>query len=1149
MTGVMAGPPRLLAQRPLGIDVSSYQGHPDWSAIAGSGITFAWAKATEGTSITDADFVYNMTNAKANGIPIGAYDFVHPNLNTPAQEAAHFWAVAGPYMKADGLSFMPMLDFEVFSGVTGASTYSEWANLWCSNVVALAAAAGVKTKPCIYTSACHAGNFDTSVRLWFADIANYNGLNPQTGNPWNVCAGDDVWGSGVWHVWQYSSTASVPGISGNCDVDVVNGTTATLANYIATGLGNAATLVSGSAPGTVLTGATFSASITFKNSGTASWTNTGVHPYRLGSQNAQDNTLWGFSRVGLPGSPIAPNNNVTFTFNATAPTTAGVYAFSWKMVNEGVEWFGDTFTTFIVVSQPGPGTNYGSYTLDVTLDSTSRNASYVGYTACGNLNAWYSYGIPESGSNCTVFNRDIRWMPSLPAYGITGRGFLTASTTVPDAHATATANFFAVDAGGNDLPGPISGSVNGCAYSCNQVTFYNAAVNVTSFGGFRSNTQDDGPPVGTCGKSCGSFPVGYSQMHIQEARWQYIDDWTCVGPYGSTNVTDTSNRSFTEANLYLYPAVDTSHGNIINTLLGLNGHTAGRVTTGDCNVSNTLNFGGATNGVVPDGNAVVYGNANNADAYGFAWIFAPAGAGPQFVMGSDDGNEIWINGVIKNTNNAARGLVRDQDNTGPVSLPAGWSRVLFKVHNFTGGFQGTVSLRNGGNANLNEPSVNYSDLGGYYSYGLGYEQDSWYPQIVVSNVYGISNPTNGAALYGNSTSVSANGTSMTTGPVPYWRTMQYQWGYNLGNADSNYGDVSGTPTAGSWSHTATGVLGHRRLHFFAVSKSGRTSFQNSGQTGGSVFQDGGNFGRYYDIYVDNVAPQTPAFVNLVAASTSEIDGTWQLPPDQGVNIGPGSDESAGGAGNQDSQNWYRVGDVGVQAYRNGSVIAPWSGPDIGTFSDVGLDPNTSYTYGLEARDNTSNGRGNWHNATGQKSLTVAWTLSVPPGPDTVAGSPTNLPVGGGVTWTAVGGFGIGSVQYYRYAWDMQPSHTWTDSEPQWSAGTLPTTPTSAGIWYLHLKGYNGTNIGNGTFDFAITATSSAPIVSGINVLGDGNIHLGFSGSPGQNYVIQAADGLTPPVTWTNISTNTADGGGVFQFDDLNATNYGYRLYRAAGLQP
>ena len=130
--------------------------------------------------------------------------------------------------------------------------------------------------------------------------------------------------------------------------------------------------------------------------------------------------------------------------------------------------------------------------------------------------------------------------------------------------------------------------------------------------------------------------------------------------------------------------------------MGLNGKTPGRVTTGDCNNANTLDF---------KGNANSFGGGDNMDSYGFAWVFAPAGAGPLILIGSDDGNRLWVNGALKNSTNASRGLTRDQDNTGAVSLPVGWSRLLFKVHNFTSGFNGTVSLRNGGNSSLNEPSV------------------------------------------------------------------------------------------------------------------------------------------------------------------------------------------------------------------------------------------------------------------------------------------------------------------------------------------------------------------------------------------------------------------------------------------------------------
>jgi autotransporter-associated beta strand protein len=70
----------------------------------------------------------------------------------------------------------------------------------------------------------------------------------------------------------------------------------------------------------------------------------------------------------------------------------------------------------------------------------------------------------------------------------------------------------------------------------------------------------------------------------------------------------------------------------------------------------------------------------------------------------------------------------------------------------------------------------------------------------------------------------------------------------------------------------------------------------------------------------------------------------------------------------------------------------------------------------------------------------------------------------------VGGFGAGKVQYYRYVFDTSATHTFTDTETQWSSGTIGTTPTSTATWYLHVKGYNGNDVGNGTFDYPIAVT-------------------------------------------------------------------------------
>ena len=220
-----------LAQRPLGIDVSDYQGSVNWTSVKGSGIAFAWAKATEGTGFTASTYTANANNGKAAGVYMGAYHYAHPELNSPSAEASHFWSVAGSHITGDGLTLMPMLDIEgsaLPNGHVGANSLSDWINTWCANVVQLAANAGVAIKPVIYVSACNACDFDTTVSQWFSDIADYNGANAQTSTPWTVCTSCERWGAGGWHFWQYTSTGTIPGISGNVDHDVFNGTAASL---------------------------------------------------------------------------------------------------------------------------------------------------------------------------------------------------------------------------------------------------------------------------------------------------------------------------------------------------------------------------------------------------------------------------------------------------------------------------------------------------------------------------------------------------------------------------------------------------------------------------------------------------------------------------------------------------------------------------------------------------------------------------------------------------------------------------------------------------------------------------------------------------------------------------------------------------------
>jgi hypothetical protein len=222
----------------------------------------------------------------------------------------------------------------------------------------------------------------------------------------------------------------------------------------------------------------------------------------------------------------------------------------------------------------------------------------------------------------------------------------------------------------------------------------------------------------------------------------------------------------------------------------------------------------------------------------------------------------------------------------------------------------------------------------------------------------------------------------------------------------------------------------------------------------------------------------------------------------------------------------------VQVYRNGAVISSWGGAT--AVGDTGLSANTSYSYTLEARDNNTGARGGWHNSTGQQGSTTAWTLSVPPDVGSVTPSQTQPASGDTISWTAVGGFGPGTLQYYRYAWDQSPSHTWTGTEAQWSSGTIATMPVSAGDWYLHVKGYNGANVDNGTHDYAITASQGlAPRILAIGKAANGAVTLTWSTISGMTYRVEynpnfstaTWSGLPPDVMATGSTASKADNPG------------------------
>ena len=74
----------------FGIDVSSYQGSPNWSTVHSQGANFAFVKATEGNYYEDPDFKSDMVNGKAAGLQMGAYHCCRPDIDCVSTEANYF---------------------------------------------------------------------------------------------------------------------------------------------------------------------------------------------------------------------------------------------------------------------------------------------------------------------------------------------------------------------------------------------------------------------------------------------------------------------------------------------------------------------------------------------------------------------------------------------------------------------------------------------------------------------------------------------------------------------------------------------------------------------------------------------------------------------------------------------------------------------------------------------------------------------------------------------------------------------------------------------------------------------------------------------------------------------------------------------------
>jgi GH25 family lysozyme M1 (1,4-beta-N-acetylmuramidase) len=202
-----------------GIDVSHWQNTIDWKQVAAAGKQFAFIKASESTDFVDNMYATNRAQAEANGILVGAYHFARPCAvpvvsghcdvpSDPVAEADHFIDTAA---WSSG-ELLPVLDLETTGGLSVADL-QVWVAAFLDRINEQT---GVKAM--IYVSPS----------FWSSKMGNttqfaVNGYKILWVAHWTTADQPTVpaanWNGNGWTFWQYTSSGTVPGISGRVDLD------------------------------------------------------------------------------------------------------------------------------------------------------------------------------------------------------------------------------------------------------------------------------------------------------------------------------------------------------------------------------------------------------------------------------------------------------------------------------------------------------------------------------------------------------------------------------------------------------------------------------------------------------------------------------------------------------------------------------------------------------------------------------------------------------------------------------------------------------------------------------------------------------------------------------------------------------------------
>lgn len=524
--------------------------------------------------------------------------------------------------------------------------------------------------------------------------------------------------------------------------------------------------------------------------------------------------------------------------------------------------------------------------------------------------------------------------------------------------------------------------------------------------------------------------------------------------------------------------------------------------------------------------------------------------------GSDDCSRVWLNGNYVGywDSPMGRGTQVDQDWYGPMTLNNGWNRLVMKVENGGGGYGVYARFANSTGAYVGNCT--------YFNYDAS--APSAPTSLAVSGITSgvwqnsVSSPTftwtsgadpepsrttdegksgvRGQKYYFGTSSTGAfttfkegtSGLSYAPGAQPegtrYFRvgtvdyalndssvaTFEFKYdatapnaitafgSSNPGSSDTDWYNYSGDLV---WTWTAatdalSGLDGYAIVQDQSATTQPGATMTHQETTTSYTLSGPQASGEYYL----HVRSKDIAGNWLAAGSTAHRRIRIDTTPPAGVSMTIGTvttDSIAVTGAGTDAHSGLNA----ATAYNYSRTGASASGATGASYTWTGLTANTEYTGLYVTVSDQAVATPNTAASVPQSQ----WTLGLAPTAGSVTPDSANPCANSPVTWTAAG-FGSGSVEYYRYVFDKNANYVFTDTEPQWSGGTIQTTPDSEGAWYLHVKGYNGANVGNGTFDYAVTARPAAATSA---ITGNNAVAIGQAG---ETYLVTLTSGSS--YAWT-----------------------------------